>query len=168
MLQLAGELTHGGPGHLVALVLVALACAVFLVAGAVLAVTDARTHRLPNPWVLTLNAGVIPALVVAGLLAGDPGRSLRTLVAALAAGALFLLVHLLAPAGLGFGDVKMVPALGAIAGCLSWGHVLLAATVAILLAGVQAAVVLLIKRDRRAHIAFGPALLLGTALALCV
>lgn len=149
-----------------ALALVLLACGVFLVAGTVLAVTDARTHRLPNRWVLTLNVGVIPALLVAGLLTGDPGRSLRTLLAALAAGGLFLLVHVLAPSGLGFGDVKMIPALGALAGFLSWGHVFLAITLAILIAGVHAAVVLLIKRDRRAHIAFGPALLLGTAVAL--
>lgn len=168
MFALLGELSRAGPGGIVALVLVGIACVAFLGAGTVLAVTDARTHRLPNRWVLTLSVGVIPPLLVAGLYAGDPGRSLRALLAAVAAGALFLLVHLLAPSGLGFGDVKLIPALGALAGFLSWGHLFLAVTLAILIAGVHAAVVLLIKRDRRAHIAFGPALLLGTALALCV
>lgn len=158
----------GGPGSAAGGVLLLFACLVFLVLGAALAVIDARTHRLPNRLVGSMTALVLPSLVLAAFLAGEPARVARTLLAACAVGALFLVTHLISPAALGFGDVKLVPALGALVGFLSWGHVVLAFTAGILLAGLQAMVVMLGTRDRRAHIAFGPALIVGTALAALV
>lgn len=166
MFRIVGELAGWGGVGIVATILVVIALLAFVVLGGALVAIDATTHRLPDRLVLPLNAVVIPALVIAALVIQDWGGAARTLAGGAAAGGLFLMVHLLAPRALGFGDVKLVPALGALSAWLSWGHLLLAGVLGLFLAGLLATAVLIIKRDRKAHIAFGPPLILGTALAL--
>jgi prepilin signal peptidase PulO-like enzyme (type II secretory pathway) len=87
----------------------------------VLAVIDAATGLLPN----TITYPPFP--VVAGLLLavslglGELGRLGRGLLAAASVGGLFLLLGLLAPHGMGVGDVKLAPTLDRALGWLSWG-----------------------------------------------
>lgn len=71
---------------------------------------DVARRRLPN-W-LTLPGAV---LVLAG--ACGAGRGLPALVGAAALAALYLLVHLVSPASLGGGDVKLALGLGGLTGC---------------------------------------------------
>ena len=97
----------------------------------VLSCYDIRARRLPN--VLTLpGAGVIL------LLAGCAGRGLPALAGAAALTAMYLLVHLLAPAAMGAGDVKLAIGLGGLAGCFGVGVWFLAALAAPLLTAVLA------------------------------
>lgn len=128
---------------------------------------DLREHRLPNRIVLP---GVIVGLAAAVLswaVTGEP--PIIPLVAALAT-ALFLAVLALL-GGIGMGDVKLAALIGL--ACPTFAIALAAPLAAFLLGGVAASILmvrgLLAGRGRdarRAHIAFGPYLLLGYWLAL--
>jgi leader peptidase (prepilin peptidase) / N-methyltransferase len=77
---------------------------------AVLSCYDITERRLPNALTLP-GAGVI---LLAGAVAG---RGLAALAGAAALTAVYLLVHLVAPTGMGAGDVKLAIGLGGLAGC---------------------------------------------------
>ena len=123
---------------------------------AVLSCYDVRHRRLPN--VLTLpGAGVI--LLVAALA----GRGLPALAGAAALAAMYLLVHLAAPAAMGAGDVKLAIGLGGLAGCFGVGAWFLAALAAPLLTALWGVVVLrLFGGDGAATVPHGPSMCLAT------
>jgi leader peptidase (prepilin peptidase)/N-methyltransferase len=97
----------------------------------VLSCYDIRTRRLPN-------ALTLPGAAVILLAAGFAGRGLPALAGAAALAAVYLLVHLAAPAAMGAGDVKLAIALGGLAGCFGVGVWFLAALVAPLLTALLA------------------------------
>ncbi|OBA79535.1 hypothetical protein A9W99_20960 [Mycobacterium sp. 1164966.3] len=114
---------------------------------------DIGQRRLPN--LLTLpGAGVIL------LAAGMAGRGWPALAGAAALAGIYLLVHLLAPAGMGAGDVKLALGLGGLAGCFGigvWFQAALAAPVLTALCGMVCGV--------RA-VPHGPSMCLATACAV--
>ena len=119
---------------------------------AVLSCYDVRHRRLPN--VLTLpGAGVI---LLAAALAG---RGLPALAGAAALAAMYLLVHLAAPAAMGAGDVKLAIGLGGLAGCFGVGVWFLAALAAPLLTALWGVAVM--RRGVRA-VPHGPSMCLAT------
>ena len=122
---------------------------------AALSVIDLRQHRLPN--VLTL-----PGAAVILLVACLHGRGVAALWGAAALAAVYLLMHLLAPAAMGAGDVKLALGLGAVTGALGVGAWVLAA----LLAPVVTAVWGLVTRAR--VLPHGPSMCLATALVLVI
>jgi leader peptidase (prepilin peptidase)/N-methyltransferase len=77
---------------------------------AVLSCYDIRQRRLPNALTLP---GAAAVLLVACLA----GRGGQAVAGAAALTALYLLVHLVAPAALGAGDVKLAIGVGGLAGC---------------------------------------------------
>lgn len=137
---------------------------------AALVLVDLRTTWLPLP--LTRLCWGLAALAGAGgcLLAADPpGMLARCAAGAAAAFALFWLVWRLG-AGLGYGDVRLSPMLGAAAatvGWLQWQAWLLAGTLIGALWGLATA---LWRRRRPSSLgnafAYGPALWLGLWAAL--
>ena len=137
----------------------------FLVLGAVLAVIDARTHRLPRVWVL-------PGYPVLGILLGGafllgtgPRALLGGLVGAGAMGLFYGGIRLASPASMGLGDVRLAPLLGWVLGLISPAHALAGLLCTFLLAGLWAgALVLLGRAGAASHVAFGPWMLAGTAL----
>ena len=86
-----------------------LACAAVLVWAGALTFHDVRRRRLPN--ILTL-----PGAVLVLAVAASQGRGPAALCGALGLAGLYLAVHLLAPGGLGAGDVKLALGLGALTG----------------------------------------------------
>jgi len=128
----------------IALALVALAWL------AVLSRYDIAERRLPN--LLTLpGAGVI---LLAGGLAG---RGLPALAGAAALTGAYLLVHLVAPTGMGAGDVKLAIGLGGLAGCFGVATWFLAALAAPLLTALYGMVC------RVRSVPHGPSMCLATA-----
>ena len=126
---------------------------VVLVWLAVLSCYDIAERRLPN--VLTLpGAGVIL------LAAACAGRGLPALAGAAALTGVYLLVHSLAPAAMGAGDVKLAIGLGGLAGCFGVGVWFLAALAAPLLTALWGAVA--IMRGVRT-VPHGPSMCLATA-----
>jgi leader peptidase (prepilin peptidase)/N-methyltransferase len=125
----------------------------------VTAAIDWRTHRVPN---LLVTMTFVPALVA--VLITDDRIHLLTSVAsgALVMAVPLLLVHLVAPAAMGFGDVKLAAALGA-------GIGVLAPKLAVPALAAACGVTLLAAAWRqRPSLPFAPGLVLGSATALAI
>src|ERR1700758_1376376 len=90
--------------------LASLTVAVVLVWLAALSCYDIRQRRLPNGLTLP-GAGVIL------LAAAVAGRGLPAVAGAAALAGVYLLVHVVAPAAMGAGDVKLAIGVGGLTGC---------------------------------------------------
>lgn len=132
-----------------------------------LALIDIDVRRLPNAIVLPSYpvAGVL--LVGAALLQGDPGSALRSVLAGLALYTVYLVLALIYPAGMGFGDVKLAGVLGLYLGYLGWGEVVVGWFLAFLVGGLVGALLIVLRRaGRKSKIPFGPYMLVGAWLAV--
>ncbi|MEW1980906.1 prepilin peptidase [Citricoccus sp. NPDC079358] len=166
MPTILAEAARDGNWLLLATVLASLA--VFSVCAVVLTGTDLREHRLPNRWTGTLAAGGAVTLGLA-CLADDAGwsRFWSMLGGGVAYLGLILLLHLISRTGMGLGDVKLAGGLGLYAGWLGWDHLGGAIVLGFVAGGVVALVLVLARRATGStHLPFGPAMLLGTVVAL--
>lgn len=157
----AGAVALGGPRPATVALLWAAGAAV------VLGSVDLLVHRLPDRVTYPAAAVCAAALLVdAGTTGGWPDL-LRAVLAAAAAFGGAVVLALLAPDGLGFGDVKLLGLLGLLLGWFGW-EVLLAGVLLGLLVGAGVSLVLLATRRAgwRSAVPFGPPLLTGAALAL--
>jgi len=130
--------------------------------GLVLVAVDARTTWLPLPLTRLVWAATVGAVVPATAL-GGPALLARSAAGAGAAALLYLVLWRLSRGGLGFGDVRLAPVLGAAAAAVGWSTLF-----ATLLLGslVGAAVgVLLALRGRPGSFAYAPSMLAGAFLA---
>jgi leader peptidase (prepilin peptidase)/N-methyltransferase len=120
-----------------------------------LALIDLQTRLLPNA--LTLPAAVLAIVLGVGL---DPGGQVERLIAGAAAGGFFLVAALLAPRGMGMGDVKLAAVLG-----LFLGREVAVAVLVALVGGVAVGAVIIARKGsaagRKTAIPFGPLLALG-------
>ncbi|MEE3063264.1 MAG: A24 family peptidase [Actinomycetota bacterium] len=129
----------------------ATAGAVVVVWLLVLSCYDVRQRRLPN--LLTLpGAGVILVAACWG------GRGAFALAGAAALATLYLLVHLISPAGMGAGDVKLAIGVGGLAGCFGAAAWFLAALAAPLLTALLG-----VAWRGGASVPHGPSMCLATA-----
>ncbi|MFI7545963.1 prepilin peptidase [Actinoplanes sp. NPDC049599] len=137
--------------------------------GILLAVIDLRCLRLPDALVALLGVATVVPLSLGAVVAGDPGRVGRGMLAALLSGAIYLVVALLPGGGLGLGDVKLAAVLGFTLGFVGW-EALVAGLVAPHLINGPAALILLLTRraGRRTGMPLGPALLTGALLAIAL
>lgn len=153
----------------VAAALLVLALIGFLLVGARLAVIDARTHRLPDRLVLPSYPAAALLLGAAAGVAGEWERLAVMLGGAAALLAGFAALHLVNRRGLGRGDVKLAGVLGLYLGFVGWPAVWWGPFLAVVLGGLWSLALVLARRGSlTSHIAFGPFLLAGTALALAV
>jgi leader peptidase (prepilin peptidase)/N-methyltransferase len=135
--------------------------------GVLLAVIDLQHRLLPNrvigPSVLVGAA----LLLVAAVAEHDWPALVRAVAGAGVLFAVFLVLALVSPSGLGMGDVKLAGLLGLYLGWLGWGAVVVGAAAGFV---VQAAVALTLLAGRRigprGELPFGPAMLVGAALAI--
>jgi leader peptidase (prepilin peptidase)/N-methyltransferase len=155
----AGSETTGGLIAMAAALLAFLYLAAITVA---LAMIDIDTHTLPNAIVLPAYAVGGFLLLVAALFGGEPARLLTALAGGAAMFALYLVLALLYPGGMGLGDVKLAGVLGIYLGWLGWGSIAVGAFGGFLLGGVFAVVLLTTRRaNRKSGIPFGPWMLAG-------
>ena len=127
-----------------------------IVLGGAAAIDDLRRRAISN-WISVtgLAAGLIYHAVKYGL------RGLALSAAGAAIGfAIFLVVYLMG--GMGGGDLKLMAAFGALLGPAG---ILTAALLTAIIGGVMAAASLMINRRKRT-IPYGPAIVLGSWLAL--
>ncbi len=127
-----------------------------------LALIDLDTHRLPNAIVMP--AYLIGALLLgsSSVLAADLASLLGAAVGCVALGLAYLLMAVISPGGMGFGDVKLAGVLGLFLGWLGWGPLVVGAIMAFLLGGIFGIILILVRRaGRRTAIPFGPWMLLG-------
>jgi len=149
-----------GPAwHTPALVLVASA-------GTVLAVVDARTHRLPDAILLPAWAAVTALLGAAALGAGDASALVRALAGGALAFGAYAALRLAHPPGLGFGDVKLAGLLGVPLAWLGWPELAVGLAAPFVLGGAWAAGLVALRRATRSTAEpFGPFMVAGAALA---
>lgn len=84
-------------------------------------------------------------------------------------GGAYFLLFLLNPHGLGFGDVKLAPGLGAVLGWYGWGTVVLGTFAGFLFGGLYGLGLVLARRaGRRTTIPFGPFLIAGAFVGLVI
>ena len=85
----------------------------FVIFLSAMTVIDLRELRIPDRLTKPAAMAVVPLLAL-GLLSDWNGISLvRALVGALAMGAFYFILFFIYPAGMGFGDVKLAPIIGA-------------------------------------------------------
>jgi leader peptidase (prepilin peptidase)/N-methyltransferase len=142
----------------------------FLVLAAVavlLTLIDLRHHLLPDRVVLPAIVAGAVLLAVAGVVEGDAAAFVRAGGAALVLFVVFLVLALIAPSGLGMGDVKLAALLGLYLGWLGWNVVVLGAAAGFVVQAVLAVALLASRRiGLKGELPFGPAMLLGAALAI--
>jgi leader peptidase (prepilin peptidase)/N-methyltransferase len=130
-----------------------MAAVVVLLWMAALSAHDIRRRRLPNALTLPGTAVILLAAAVAG-------RGMPALAGAAALTGAYLLVNLVATAGMGAGDVKLAIGLGGLAGCFGpdvWFVAALTAPLLTALAGVIA------SRRGAGTVPHGPSMCLATA-----
>lgn len=141
---------------------VALGCAL-------LAVVDLASSRLPNALTGPTAVFLLLALAAGATMQDEWARLGRAAAAGAALFALYLLLALANPSGLGLGDVKLAGILGGFLGWYGWPQVLLGAVAGFLLGGLAAAAILVTRRGTlESEFPFGPWMIVGAAGALAV
>ena len=136
--------------------------------GVPLAFIDAREYRLPDALTLPSYPACLLLLgLAAPFVPGGTGRFVHALIGMAAGVALFFLLLLAFPAGLGMGDVKLAGPLGAYLGWLGATAFLAGLMAAWLLAAVTGLGLMAAGRaTRKTQLPFGPFLIIGAFLAI--
>jgi leader peptidase (prepilin peptidase)/N-methyltransferase len=148
-----------------------------LIAGLVaMSAVDLAVMRIPTRFVYTTAVVVVAGLVLASAVDGPVRRLAGAAIGAAAYGGALLVLHLISPRALGFGDVRLATLVGAVVGWCAWrlDHPVLTPIQGVLNAGLLAGLigsvvglVLLVARGRDRPFPFGPALAVGgVAVAL--
>lgn len=138
-------------------------------AGIALSFIDLEHHRLPDVIVLPLYAVTVAGLVLVGVMSGH--WPLPAVVSGLAVwlvviGGLWLATR---GRGMGFGDVKLAPILGAVLGWVGIASALVGLMAAFAIGAVVGIGLMAARRaGRRSALPFGPFLFVGALLGLLV
>ncbi|OJY45980.1 A24 family peptidase [Pseudonocardia sp. 73-21] len=136
--------------------------------GIAAALVDVHERRLPNPLTGALTALTAVTLAIATLSSGDVEPAVRSGLAGLLVGGMAVLVKMISPRSIGWGDVKLLPATVA---ALAWSDPIT------LYRGVVAWVLLLLVTlagwklahfGRDETVPYGPALVAGALGTLLV
>ncbi|MGI5377395.1 prepilin peptidase [Streptomyces sp. CA-251387] len=177
--------TPYGPGAPTLVTVTALVCAALAAAtgtrpevgawlllapvGVLLAAVDVRVRRLPDPLTLPLAGAALLLLGLVALVPEHAGDWPTALWATFALGAGYYVLHLINPAGMGFGDVKLALAAGAVLGWYGWATVMLGTFAGFLFGALYGWGRVLIRRaGRKSAIPFGPFLLAGVFVGLLI
>ena len=148
-----------------ALVLVA-ACAL-AVCTVPLAFIDAAVKHLPDLLTGAAYAGVGLFLLLAAAVSGHWAALGRALLGGLLLAAVYLILLLISPSGMGLGDVKLAASLGTMLAWTSWDLLLLGGFAGFALAAIYSIALLATGRvTRKQQIPFGPFMIAGAFLAV--
>lgn len=157
----------GSPLAAVSAVLTLLAFLYLAAISVTLALIDLDTRTLPNAVVLP--SYLVAAVLLGGALAlrGGLGHVLSAAVGAVALFGFYLVLALVRPGGMGFGDVKLAGLLGLYLGALGWAQLAIGAFGAFVLGGLFGIALLLVRKaTRTSGIPFGPWMLAGAWLGI--
>lgn len=147
--------------------LVLAAYLAFAAAGIALAIIDVELRRLPTPIIVVAGSIVGVCFAAAAVLRGDLAALLTAVVTGVAMGALYLVIALIRPDGMGLGDVRLAVLVGLVTGWIGWPAAALGLLSAFLLGALLGIAILLARRgDRRTAIPFGPWMLVGAWIGI--
>ena len=137
--------------------------------GVALALIDLDTQRLPDALTLPSYAVVAVGLGAAAAATGESHQLVRAGIGGAVLGGFYFAVWFAYPAGMGFGDVKLAPTLGAYLGWLGYGVLAVGAFLGFLFGAlVGIGVILFTEGGRKTRIPFGPFMIAGTLVAVFV
>jgi leader peptidase (prepilin peptidase)/N-methyltransferase len=140
---------------------------VFFVCLVSVSVIDSERQIIPNRIVYPTIFASVPLLALAALAGGEWDRFGHALMGASLAWLALLIIHLISPAGMGFGDVRLAFVLGLFLGWISLGHVVTGLFLGVLLISAVGLVMAALRlKSLQEHIAFGPFLAAGSTLAV--
>lgn len=140
-----------------------------IVVSAILIRIDLEFHRLPNAVVLPSVGVIVVLLGAAAIVDGDIQQLGRMLAGGAIQFALYGLIRLISPRGIGGGDVKLAAASGLALGYIGWGALGVGAFAAFLTGGLFGLVLILLRRaTRRTAVAFGPWMIIGAWIGASV
>lgn len=174
LVSLASPLTMAATGTLFAVMAAhfgtdaALPAFLVLAAGLVaLAIIDLRLLLLPNHVLYPTLVAVASLLAVAAAVDGRWADARSAAVGGVAGFAVMLVIHIINPAGLGFGDVRLSGLLGAALGWLSLGRVVLGLFLGFLAAALAGLGLMALGRKQgKDSLPFGPFLIVGALVAI--
>lgn len=127
---------------------------------------DLDVHRLPVGLVVPTAAWLLGLLAVATVATGEP-RWRGALVGAAVMGVVYLVLGVLPGGGVGGGDVRLAPVIGALLGWLSPAHLVAGLMAGFVIGGLAAVALLVLGRvGLKTSIAYGPAMCLGAWVAI--
>jgi leader peptidase (prepilin peptidase)/N-methyltransferase len=136
-------------------------------AGVALAMIDIDTRRLPDAITFPTAAVVAAVLVVAALTDADPADLVRAGIGSAVLGVFYFALWFIYPGGMGFGDVKLAPTLGALLGWISYGALAVGAFAGFLLGGAFGiGLIVAQKGGRKSKVPFGPFMLAGALVGI--
>lgn len=134
-----------------------------VVLGVQLARIDVALHLLPNPVVLSLLAGGLLCLLGATFGREQWAELVRALAGAAILFAIYLILALISPKGMGMGDVKLAAPVGLYLGYLGWSQLLYGGLLGFILNGLVT--VLVVARNRKegtSEVPHGPSMIGAT------
>ncbi|MGH9263221.1 MAG: prepilin peptidase [Acidimicrobiales bacterium] len=130
-------------------------------------VIDFQRQIIPNYIVYPTIFVSVPLLAFAALVGDDWNGFGRAMMGGTLAWLALLVIHLISPAGMGFGDVRLAFVLGMFLGWIDLGHVLTGLFLGVLLISALGLILAALRlRSLQEHIAFGPFLAAGSILAV--
>ncbi|WP_372666155.1 prepilin peptidase [Amycolatopsis kentuckyensis] len=136
--------------------------------GIALALIDVDTRRLPNALVLPSYPVLALLLTASAWWQGDWTSVVRAFVGGAALFGFYLLLTVVYPAGMGFGDVRLAGLIGGVLAYVSWEALVFGAFGGFLLGALAGIAVLARGGGRRTALPFGPFMLAGALVALFV
>lgn len=128
---------------------------------------DLQTHRLPNPWTLSAYPITLALLLLPALAEQRWTDLWRAVLGGAALFAVFAVLHLINPAGMGLGDVKLAGSMGMLLGWLSWSALAVGAFLGFVLGAVVGLILMAAGRaGRKSALPFGPFMLIGSWVAI--
>jgi leader peptidase (prepilin peptidase)/N-methyltransferase len=140
---------------------------VFVASLLAISVIDLELYIIPNRIVYpTLFIGA-PLLAVAAAVGHDLDAIRQAAIGGVGAWLALLILHLISPRGMGFGDVRLSAVIGMFLGWIGLGRVPLGLFLGFLLATVVSLPLLILRRKgRKDPVPFGPFLAAGATLAM--
>ncbi|MGO2654706.1 MAG: prepilin peptidase [Pseudoclavibacter sp.] len=139
----------------------------FAACGIVLTIIDVEHQLLPNGVVATLTVLTVLGLVNASAIAGDWSALLYAGIGMAALFAFYLVIVIIAPRGMGGGDVKLAAPVGALLGWVGWSTLIVGAFAAFAVGAVVGVTLMATSgATRKSRIPFGPFMLIGAWIGL--
>jgi leader peptidase (prepilin peptidase)/N-methyltransferase len=134
--------------------------------GVALSLVDWRTRLLPTK-VIAPSYAVVVVLAVAAAVPGQDWDDLRRAALGwLVAGGTFVLMWLVYPRGMGYGDVRLSGVLGIALGYLGWGPLLVGIYAGFLVGGLGGGLLSVLRVVERRSYPFGPFMFVGTVIGV--
>jgi len=142
---------------------------VLLYFGFVLSAIDIEHHRLPDRLTLAFAVAVAMVAIGSGFAEGAWDPVVRALIGGAALGLLYGLAFVVYPRGMGFGDVKLAPTIGAVLAFIGWPELVVGAFAAFVWGALVGVAHMARRRQARGvGIPFGPWMFVGAATGLVV